>query len=894
MNKRLIFLGFVIILLTWLSFCNASVDVENVSYKDSYVKEDLFEGEVDIFIEGESFNSYITSGDDQKIKLSEFLDDNGADYSCDPYDCSVNYESKESSIDKMVSKSFGEEVLVGFMIEGEDVNIYGINFSMASDFQKSNTRPLYLDFFEKDLWEFNFFSDTFGEYDFGCYDVSSSVEGPLIRNSRYCSIINLSETGSVFAGGLVDNDDNLDLLMSLYPSSGGSSLGECEYNPSLSEDGCVINAEEGDYFPGDSYYVCIEAIEPTDYHLYEETVSEDKCGFVYANGPESSVKNYGIFASTAKYASYTSFDSRDFDFESLALYADEIIEEKYDRNCSEGCFLPIIVGGIDQTFRIYDVEIDYSSKGEDMIEDEVHLLEEISSSVDFSGVLDLSLLNFKVNKEGKFKLYLDGDKFFEEFLELIPAPFIRVISPLSAPAGIPILYYVDVEFNSNKTLEYEWDFDGDILYSVKPYTYYTFDNISNFSVGIKVSSGNLSSEKSFNIQTTSPREYINSSINKSKEGLDNLISRINLLPIWYQDKVESLINLSYYSSELSRIQRELERAIYDEDYLEIALAINELKFPEDVYISEVNSYPLINEKEEIDPSIIKNFDGRGYEGDYESYKDAILRWQNDNIKAIINSELISLKTIDGEVLDLIIVYSLDFTSYSEESEVYFVIDEPFNNIYFKEDIGFRKTGESSIYVIDDNSNTHVEFYVIGGDELTFFASPSLSSLVLSSNVDETCNKNLVCEKEYGENSSNCRTDCKPVGRMILYIILAILFVFVIYTLIQLWYKHRYESYLFGGKTRELYNLMMFIANARARGIDYSKISSDLIKQGWARERVNYAIAKSKGKNVGLPEIIPFSKISAHIRNNRAKNNIATNSRQQYQGNINKYSFQRRI
>ena len=36
----------------------------------------------------------------------------------------------------------------------------------------------------------------------------------------------------------------------------------------------------------------------------------------------------------------------------------------------------------------------------------------------------------------------------------------------------------------------------------------------------------------------------------------------------------------------------------------------------------------------------------------------------------------------------------------------------------------------------------------------------------------SCNYNLVCEEEYGENSINCRSDCKPVTEAVIYVFLA--------------------------------------------------------------------------------------------------------------------------
>ena len=141
------------------------------------------------------------------------------------------------------------------------------------------------------------------------------------------------------------------------------------------------------------------------------------------------------------------------------------------------------------------------------------------------------------------------------------------------------------------------------------------------------------------------------------------------------------------------------------------------------------------------------------------------------------------------------------------------------------------------------------------------------------NVDESCNFNLVCEEEFGENYKTCRSDCNPVSRAIFYIVLAMVLGLVIYILLQIWYKKNYEDHLFGDR-RQLYNLLMYIANARARGKGDDEIKKGLSKRGWSSEKVIYVFKKSLGKRTGMFEIIPFDKIAAYFRNLRATRRVA--------------------
>ena len=108
--------------------------------------------------------------------------------------------------------------------------------------------------------------------------------------------------------------------------------------------------------------------------------------------------------------------------------------------------------------------------------------------------------------------------------------------------------------------------------------------------------------------------------------------------------------------------------------------------------------------------------------------------------------------------------------------------------------------------------------------------------------------------------------------MDIWIILLLIVALIAYTALAFWYKTRYENFLFKDK-RTLYNLLMFITNARLSGMTDSAIIETLKKQNWNSEQISYAVKKSKGERTGMPELIPFNKISAISMNKKAKQNI---------------------
>jgi len=873
---------------------SASVEVTNYSFKNSYFPSELISGEMNILIVGEEFNSELTSSEGDSVVLGDFLIDNGAIYYCSPPDCSNDYNVLSGSDDETFI--FGSSpVYMGFVLNGSNVAVTGLSFDIESDFNSSTQRPLSIDFFEAGKWEFNEFSDIFSQRYWGCYDSSVKVTGPLIGTSSYCEMITISETGAVYVGVDIDGIDDKNLTMVLYPENGGSYLGTCPFNPNDFE-GCRIDAEFGEVFEAGKYKVCVKAGEATDYTIYTEDSSGISCGFVYANGPENSVKDYAISARVAQYAGAESFSSSDLDFESLVSAADNLLVERYGRDCSNTCVLPMAFSGLPQSARISNVDLDYTLAGEFYQSNEVSSLETIPATVDFEGVLDLSLTGFTIPGPANYSLFLDGEKLFEEEVEQIPAPVITSLSPSNPPAGVPITFYVGIDFdNPNASLTYTWRFENNsIETTTENSVVHTFPQIRNYSIIVEVSAGgNLTSKKGFVVETISPAEAVNATLITQRKSLNDVKSKLEGFPEWYSSELEELVNYTYFDGELARLERAYNLSYTDEDLLEIAEDLYSLNFPTDVFVKEEAGFETLTQMEDIDPQIILDFAGGSSYEDLNEYVDPILRWQTQTILSDVSTKKISVAWLDGSTDAIFRTYYYNVTSYSDD-ESYLIIKRPYLELFFEGDAGARKAGDdNTVIVFDAGENKVFEFYYKSADETPFFVSPKLSKLVIEADIDETCNFNLVCEEEFGEDYKTCPSDCKqPTIKIIFYLILVAIFAFVFYTFLQIWYKRNYENHLFGDQ-RQLYNLLMYITNARARGKKDGDIKRELSKQGWSSERLTYVFRKSRGQRTGMIEIIPFDKIAAYFRNRAARKKFATVPRQQMGRNINKSGFQRR-
>ncbi len=882
----------LLILFCLISIVSASVEVHNYTFKTSYYPYEKISGEINLTISSEDYDSELHFGTGKGISLEEFLIANGATHQCSPSDCSKDYSSSSASIDKTFNID-SEPLYRGFILDGTNIVLTSLDFSIESNFGTDSRNPLSIDFFEDSTWKFSAFSDIFSPKFWGCYDIDIPSQGPLIGTSEYCEMITISETGALQVGAYISSGDDKTLNMKIYPKDGGGYLGECSYDPNL-EEGCQIDApEEIEIFEEGSYPICISSDSLTNYYIYEE-YSGDYCGFVYSQGLESSTKDYAIFARTAEYANASSFSSADIDLAGATLMADDLIETRYDRNCSKGCILPLEFSGIPQTLRVYNVTLQYTKGGENYLEKKIYTLESIPATVDFSGVLDLSLTEFNISENGTYSLYIGDEKLFEENVERLPAPIIGSLSPLNPPAGVPISYYINVDYDlPNASLTYKWNFGNKSYTTTTNSVTHTFTEIKNYTISVEVSTReDLASKKSFVINTINPEEAINATLSNKDESLDNIIKKINTFPSWYQEALEKNIDLSFYKDELIRLTRAQTNAIEDEDFLAIAKDLYSLDIPTEIITNE-DTYPFLWTKlKYINPEIITNIAGSSNYGDLEDYKNPILNWQTQNIKGSFSTRVFSISKWSGEVIETFRTYNFNINS-SSEDESYFVINRPREEIYFNKLSGARTVDNATVIILDGNEKKSFEFYYESPDETTFFISPKLSMIVIEADIDATCNFNNICEKDLGEDSSTCRSDCKPIISAIVNVILAIIFALIIYTILQIWYTRHYESYLFSNR-RELYNLLMYITNARARNQTDNIITETLRKQGWSSERIIYVIKKSHGQRTGMMEIIPISKITANLRNRKARKKIATTTQQQNERNINKSEFQKRL
>jgi len=682
--------------------------------------------------------------------------------------------------------------------------------------------------------------------------------------------------------------------MSLYPGNGGLRIDSCTYDPNTEEDSCEIEGN-GQVFDGGFYRVCVEAKdESTDYKIFIENEGEN-CGFVRENGPDDSNQDFGIFSQSALFEDASVFDFDDLNLETLGEKADQYVNSKYGRNCgAEGCILPFEVTGIPQSFFMNELDVEYSKEGLTYHESKIHKFSSLPAQVDFSGVLNLSKTGFNITRKGNLSLFLNGELLLNEYLDVIAVPIVNSVMPINPPAGIPITLKAITGYGGPESLSYQWTISSNTNSSSTFTTQnnkleYTFPEIKTYHVKVKVSaSQELSSESTFDIFPISPRDAINSTLFEKNQKLAELSNIIGILPPWYSGKIEEQARTSELKAQLNALNQSFHNTIIDSDLVAIAISLFGLEIPESIDIVSIAKIDLTSDSGKINPGLAARAEGIQISNE-QKYKNLILNFQSSKINSIISSEEIYLTSPDLVRERLLTVVSGEVRSFDSEDS-YLIISIPKNELVFKDSTESIDLETATAIKISPNSEKTFNFYTTNNEEMPIFVSPRLS--LFPGEIDESCNFNNFCEE--GENSKSCRSDCSPVTGIIIYSILGLIFILTIYTILQIWYTKRYEAFLFEDK-RHLYNLLMFVTNARVRGTPDSEIEKSLKKSGWSGERIRYVIKKSTGKRTGLIEIIPITKISNYLRNRKIKNklnqsagNTATGFKQQQSRNINKY------
>lgn len=877
MNKRRGFLGLVILfsLIFSINFVfSYDSNAKNISLNTQQIYGEAISGTFLLNLIDAPIN-LIFSSSYGEITLRQLLTNAGKTLGCESYNCSGLYTTYGDGLESLDFKAIKKGVSYGLLYDGSTTSATGLNIKVSAIFPESTTIPLSIAVGKNYIWNFNSVAEdttNFRQISYGCFNFSAPQTNGEIDTLGYCEEVNLTDAPSYYLGANVSGSGLKQLVFSL--NKDGSEIKSCTVNLESaaysSAIGCMASMSENQ--PAGKYEVCLRSSEE-NYVIYsvKKETSGPNCGR-YSSG--NKLADYSLFVKTPYYAA----SNGEVDLgENFGNYAIESINSYlalvYNSNCSSECVVPITLYGNNINVNVSNINSAYSSATGPIRSNSLYSLLEDVYRMDFSGIISFESFNWVVDKYGNSTLKIDliennsVKELMSKSFSVEPVPFATSIYPTSPPAGIDVYYYVHIGGNFSKVI---WNFgDGSpAIESNNSYAIHKYLNVSaTYNATVSVIGKNSTITRYFVLNTVSPEAYINDSISFKRGIFNNLSVKIDSLPYAIKDFVKQKLQFESIQNELTQIEMDHIRATSSNDFLNIVTRIDSLDIPSSILEYDTRSGSLTSSYSEIDPSIVKKIKPGNYSS-MDRYVTPIFAWQLLNINSNVAKKKFEIIKKNKEIQKLLVYYEVSLKS-SSNNFSYFIIQKPVSSLYFSSGVEVKDIGGNASYIsLSPMQSLEFSFYLEGSDDVAMFISPSLEILQATEDVS-VCKVNGLCQKSDGENSDNCPQDCKAILPTVLAIAGVLLFILIIYTILQRWYVKKYEEYLFKDRVF-LFNLLTFINNSKLNGASKDSIASALSAKGWIGEQITYAIKKSEGKNTGMYEILPVQKIVAYYEMKKAE------------------------
>ena len=809
-EKIFIILVFAVLFISIIS-ANFYVGEPSHSIDTEYALSDYITGWINISLDDEPANSIFETSEGDEITLVKLLDLNDADYDCIPADCGTNYEAYDTATTKEFILNEGNSTIIGLKLSGGIINdVSRFSMKVKSDAGISNKQGLFIDILnngEVNWWSHTASSGSFGIENFGCYNISDETDAIAeITQREYCEKITLYPAPEVEIGANIteaQGGGEVDFTMRIYDSISWEYF-SC--NAPASEAGRV-NCTPSDFGVAEKqdFFVCISTntAGANKYGLHYET--KDVCGFSGNFAGEYSF-DFKIFARPTRYSAIGSFTLNNTEIENLGSYIElenyieEYLFEKYDGDCTSDCIVPIKFTSElnQQTINISDIALSYTT-GISTTTNEIYNLTETPAKISSDDFLQLYLddANFSVPDsygEESFSLEFDNHDVFTEELYIEKFPVIEYLTPTTTAAALPTKFTVNVKSPDPNIsiIKYEWNFgNDDIIETTTNSITYTYYSIGEYELKISVTdSEGLSYSKTFNIIVESPAEAVNKTLEEKLRNLENVKSKIDELPLFYQLSLKPILDLTTNEDGLQEI-----KLVYDsmteetpeEEYIELMKSLIEIEIPSsiDMYTSAESLlfYPY---ESEVELDILQAIGGGSYDSNYETrYINSVLAWHVGNIESRISLNEVSA-SYGGFKEPVLKVFELKINKKSVLDYDSYLILQKLDNLKFKEDY-LEKEESGYIYIELEESQKTIVFSTtedINFFDLPAFISPALSDLSLIEN---------------GYDEENGEEDKWKSMLPVLIIILVVLVGAVVYIIWQAWRDKKYGKRRVGRK-----------------------------------------------------------------------------------------------
>lgn len=886
-----LFVGFFVLGLVSVSASFDFDDNDDFFIKTDYSLQDTIEGWINISFNEHPSNSSLSDSFGNSISLIDLLRLNtelilNRDYNCSSKACDVDYNATHETEEKSFNLKKGETKLVGFKFDENMDLIKNISFILESNVGTDCNNQLFVDFFDDD--KIDILNEKVGSSicaptRYSCFNESKWIEkkGSIIQNKFYCQRFTFPSAPGFKIGLTVfgENTYEDDLIMSLRSvESNYQELANCNISKPVvsSSDGVQVSCQINySVLEPTDYYVCVrsEGSEESDLQIRYYEDREDGCGFFsdLNKGTEDEVGAYDFFINSKAFGSFGEIEiinSLPFEETSLSDMMEIYIENTYGSlDCSNSpCVVPIrFIFGANQQVDLRDLKISYEGAA---VSEETNFydLNETSAKITTDNKIKISLNNANFAVPNKYdtedyKFYLDGKKIFDKSVSIEKDPIvIRGLVPETTAYGFSTYFEVIGEFK-NKIVSSKWNFgNGDVRVNSSNGVFYTYNTTGSYFLNVTIVDSVGNNETYYkNINVRSPETEITNNLNKKQESLGKLGEQIGEFSSFEQRLIKESLDWASLDANLTALKSKFASASSN-DYNEIISLLFIFKIPESITITKVaDSISFFPSKDYVDLDILQKIGGGSYrKNDIEKYLEAILLWGQNTLNSKINFKEFSAKYDNIEV-PFIRTFELDLRKKDSSNLDSFLVfqSDSMENLEFQESYGKKKEGDYT-YIPLKTASKKIAFGTtddIDFSDLPLFIAPSLDKIEIQERIED---------KETKDKMSKWTL-------FILIVSLLILLGIASYVVLQIWYKKKYENYLFKNKNH-LYNLIVYINNLKKQGVNNKEIIKNLKKAKWSSEQISYVMKKYAGKRTGLPEI-PVAKF---FKKNQKSNNIDNN------------------
>jgi len=873
-NKFLILTLLVLgVVITLCSFVSAEINVKNVSVDVNYLGGENIRGLMNISLTNEPYDALV-SGFNKNVLLLNFLNKNNltdkAGISCSIYNCSEGYDSIEALSDTF-SLGEGASTVIGFkIIDSEEIQeisevLFDISTDAGTSCSENMQMPLKIDVLDDDFFEWTSKDSSYnynplgcGEKNYGCYDSSDKdVEMYPITLAPYCEKINLGPGGGIKVGADISCSENAEFIIKVSSSGVTYPLKSASF---MGGDNVAVNFNYSSE-SSRNITVCIQAKNSSYSNKCNITVQDNgnqSCG--YSGGYSH---DFSIFAQSLAYSvpenisiSHTQSNQKILNY----------LSSHYSKNCSKGCIIPIrIISNQKQELKIRDGQIIHKSSGLQQPPSGLYeLIKKFPSiSMNFT-VLDISKSGINVpslNGNYTLKLSIGNKSIIQKQIFVSNIPNVGFVFPYEVIVG------ENTRFSAYSSLgnisSYKWNFgDGSAEQTTTANnTIHNYISKGQYTMKVTATSSKGQASSFFNINVVDlSKESIIRMLEKNNENLANIETEVSQIPTWLKDYVDNQLKINDTQAEINMYLSSINSS---NNLTEVISYLGSLKIASSFDVSESSSGILIVDQNKINPTSLINA-GAGNMNSYIDetfYRKAVYGWLISNMDINVEEKVYSLFYNDrndpmGSYFKITLT---PINGYS--GKLFLAINKNSNDLIFKDKLKTKNESQTTIILFDGSSSSkEIEFFVKGRvdpTDLPIYLSPEFSNLNLFSNPK--CFIDGRCDSSIGEDADTCPSDCKStLLQIIISIIVLLILAFIVYIILQEWYKKKYEDFLFKSKD-DLYNVINFISNAEKQAMSKSEIFGKLLNMRWSNEQLVFAYKKLHGQRTGMYEI-PIMKI----------------------------------